>query len=540
MPRPSVVLPPVSAAYLKQGFDTLADLLAITFGPTQGVIVNDSKNHKEMQLLHDAATAARRLIQLPDRREDVGAMLLRHLVWKVHEQVGDGSAMTAVLAQALLHEGTKMVAAGANAALVINGMRRGVATAVAALEEMAQPATSQEDLAAVAQAATGEPELSWVIGEMVYLLGAQAFITVENYVAPYLERVYLEGGHWGGKLVSPYLMTSQTLQRAIQPDCWVVLYDGHLKDGEAAQAMLDLAAQQEVPNLLFVAHEMSSEVVNLLVGVHQHPQNKVKVVAVALKIGGQTGQVALNDLALLTGATLLGEMQGRPLRTVTQADMGKAKRVEADKDGLYVVQGSGDKRAIREEIVALQAQLEGMEADDEEREGVQKRLARFTGSAGILKIGALTKAERQVLHQKAEQGLKVALATLAEGVLPGGGIALVRAAEKIVVNGAVHEDERMGLMAVKKALSAPFYRIFANAKIPGAAVALQDTLAAGETYVYDVVRERIEPAREAGIMDALKVTRRVLETAASGAEMALSVDVTILKKRPVANVDYEP
>jgi len=540
MPRPSVVLPPVSAAYLKQGFDTMADLLAITLGPTQGVILNDSKNRNEPQLLHDAATAARRIIALPDRRQDVGAMLLRHLVWQVHEQVGDGSATTAVLAQALLHEGTKMVAAGANTALVLNGMRQGVATAVAALQAMAQPVTSQEELAAVAQAVTGEADLSWVIGEMVGLLGLRGHITVENYVAPYLERVYLEGGHWPGQLASPYLVTAQATQRAIQQDCWVVLYDGQLKEAEQMEPLLHLVAGQEIPNLLFVAHAMSTEVVNLLVGAHQHPKNKLKVVATSLKLGGVSGQVELDDLARLTGATLLGEMVGRSLQTVTMADLGRAKRVESDKNGLYVVQGGGDKRAIRDEIEALQAQLAAMEADDDARDGLQKRLARFSGSAGVLKIGAHTKAERQVLFRKAEQGLKVGMAALEEGVLPGGGIAFVRAAQAIEVESAAHDDERMGLIATKKALEAPFYRIFQNAKKPAAAVALHDCLAAGDGYVYDVLRETIQPAREAGVMDAAKVLRRVLETAASGAEMALSVDVTVLKKRPVTNVGYEP
>lgn len=540
MPKPSVVLPPGSAVHLKQGFDTLADLLAITLGPTQGIIVNDSSSRSEMQLLHDAATVARRMIALPDRRQDVGAMLLRHLVWKVHEQVGDGAATTAVLAQALLHEGTKMVAAGANPALVLYGMRQGVATAVAALQKMAQPVTGQEEVAAVVQAATNEPELSWVIGEMVSLLGEQAHITVENYVAPYLERVYLEGGHWSGALISPYLVTAHSTQRAIQQDCWVALYDGHLKDAEKLEPLLHLVSVQKTPHLLFVAHEMSTEVVNLLVGTHQHPKNKLRVVATSLKMGGETGQVELEDLALLTGATVRSDTLGRPLRTITLDDLGQAKRAESDKNGLYVVQGGGDKRAIRNEIEALQSQLEARAADDEDLQGLQKRLARFSGSAGVLKIGARTKAERQVLHSKAEQGLKVALATLAEGVLPGGGIAFVLAAQAIDVDTAVNDDEHMGLIATKKALEAPFYRIFENAKKPAAAVALRQVLAAGERHVYDVLRDAIEPAYEAGIMDAAKVLCRVLETAASGAEMALSVDVTVLKKRPMTNLSYEP
>jgi chaperonin GroEL len=540
MPRPSVVLPPVSAAYLKQGFDTLANLLAITLGPTQGVILNDSKNRNEPQLLQDAATAARRIIALPDRRQDVGAMLLRHLVWQVHEQVGDGSATTAVLAQALLHEGSKMVAAGANAVLVLNGMRQGVAKAVAALQAMAQPVTSQEELAAVAQAVTGEADLSWVIGEMVSLLGLQGHITVENYVAPYLERAYLEGGHWPGQLASPYLVTAQATQRAIQQDCWVALYDGQPKGAEQVAPLLQLVAEQERPNLLFVAHAMGREVVNLLVGTHQHPKNKLKVVATSIKLGGVSGQAELNDLARLTGATLLGEMVGRSLDSVTLADLGRAKRVESDKNGLYVAQGGGDKRAIRDEVEALQAQLAAMEGGDEASDGLQKRLARLAGSAGVLKIGARTKAERQVLYRKAEQGVKAARAALEEGVLPGGGIAFVWAAREIEVDTAVNDDERMGLIATKKALEAPFYRIFQNAQKPAAAVALHDCLAAGEGYVYDVLHEVIQPAQAAGVIDAAKVLRWALETAASGAEMALSVDVTVLKKRPVTNVGYEP
>jgi chaperonin GroEL len=320
----------------------------------------------------------------------------------------------------------------------------------------------------------------------------------------------------------------------------VALYDGHLKDASAMNPLLQLAAEQEPPRLLFVAHEMSSEVVNLLASVHQHPKNKLQIAAFSVKMGGATGQLELDDLALLTGATLQGDTVGRPLEKITLADLGKARRVEAGKEELLVVQGGGDSRAIREEIVALQTRLEAAEPGGEEQESLQKRLARLSGSAGVLKIGALTKAARQVLRQKAEQGLKAAAATLEEGVLPGGGIAFVLAAREIDPDSASNEDERMGMIATRKALEAPFFRIFHNAQKPAAAVALHNLLAAGEGHVYDVLRDEVLPAREAGLLDAAKVARRALETAASGAEMALSVDVTVLKKRPVTNVDYEP
>ena len=233
-------------------------------------------------------------------------------------------------------------------------------------------------------------------------------------------------------------------------------------------------------------------------------------------------------------------MGGHLLARVELAHLGQAKRVESDKDGMFVVQGAGDKRAIRDEIESLQARLGQVDLEASDRESLQKRLGRLSGSSGVLKIGALTKPQRDVLRQKAEQGVKVAVMALTEGILPGGGIAFVRAGEAIDLNMAANEDERMGMIATKRALAAPFNRIFTNAQKPAAAVALQDTLAAGDGYAYDVVQERIVPAQEAGIMDAVQVLRRVLITAASGAEMALSVDVTVLKKRPVSTVNYEP
>ena len=540
MPKPAVLSQPEAAVHLKRGFDQLADLLAITLGPTQGVILNDSKNRKEPQMLEDAATAARRMIALPDRPEDVGAMLLRHLVWRVHEEVGDGSATTAVLAKALLSEGTKMVAAGANVMRVLAGMRQAVQIALEAMEAMAQPVVGQEQLAAVATAVTNEPDLAWVIGEMYHLLGVDAYITIENFVSPYLERVYLEGGFWPGNLVSPYLITAHGIQRAIQSDCWVLLYDDHLQSTDGLAHILQLICEQEKQTLLFVAHQMNAEAVTYLVAAHSHPQNKIKIVATALSVGGESGRQALADLALLTGAEILGGVAGRPLSSVTLEDLGSAKRVESDKNGLHVIGGGGDKRAIRDEIEALQTQLNNLDARAEEREELQKRLARFSGSSGVLKIGARTKAERQVLRRKAEQGIKAVAATLEGGVLPGGGIAYALAAEKIDPTSATEIEVQMGMRAVKNALPAPFYRICENGKKPAPAVALQQVMAAGDSYVFDILRDCIEPAQEAGVMDATKVLCRALETAASGAEMALSVDVTILKKTPRTNLGYEP
>ena len=225
---------------------------------------------------------------------------------------------------------------------------------------------------------------------------------------------------------------------------------------------------------------------------------------------------------------------------VVRQDLGQAGRIEASQKELFVIKGGGDGPAIRDQISALQSRLDTLEADDDERDEVRLRLTRLSGNAGILKIGAHTKAERNVLHQKAEQGIKALAATLAEGVLPGGGIAYVRAAAKINPDQASHPDERMGMAALKQALPAPFFRILQNAHIPAPAVILNDVLASGADNVYDVMQGRICSARDSRVMDATKIIRQVLETAASGAIMALSVDVTVLKRRPVTNENYEP
>jgi chaperonin GroEL len=505
--RPDVITQPASAFYLKRGFDQMADLLAITLGPTQGVIINDSITKKGPEMLSHAATVARRVVAIPDRKEDVGAMLLRRLVWETHQLIGDGGATTAVLAQAILHEARRMVTAGANTVLVQRGIKRAVSVASEALRQMATPVTSQDDLTALAQAVTG---------------------------------------------ISPYLITAQTTQQAIQQDCRVALFAGTVDKPEELRSLLDLMMRQSKPrrksmdqrrrppHLLLAANKIGGDAISLLVGAHNHPKSKLKVVAVDLEAGGSEGHRELNDLALLTGATLLGDELGRPLRTITAADLGQAKRVEASKTDLFVIKGGGDSRAIREEITSMQAHLNALPADDEDRPELQKRIARLSGSAGILKIGAHTKPARDVLRQKAEQGIKVLAAALEEGYLPGGGIAYVQAAASIDLEDATDPDERLGMVAVKRALKAPFFRILQNAAVPAAALILQDVINAGPGHVYDVLRKEICLGHDAGILDATKIIRLALEKAASGAEMALSVDVTVLRRKPRTTVNFEP
>ena len=540
MPIPKVVLKPDSAEYLKQGFDQLADALAITLGPTQGNVLSWSNTKERAEMLDDAATIARRIVQIPDRRRDVGAMMLRQLVWRMHKEVGDGAATAGVLAQALLHEGTKLVTAGATAVHVQHGIQKAIKQAIAAIDRIAQPAHDAADLTAVAQAVTADEKLAWRLGEMFDLLGENAHIHVKKLVAPYLEREYIEGAYWDGKLLAPTFINAIGLQRAVQSDCLVALYDDEVRTIADIGPLLTLAKNQPGRKLLFVAPNVMDEALNLLTAVHHHPKHQMNIIAFTINLGGEQGRSQLDDLALLTGATVMGETMGRSLKNAKLDYLGRAARIEATKDQLFIARGHGDKTLIQAQLTDLKTHLATLPYDDAQRDDIERRIGQLAGRMGVLKVGAYTQPERDVLHQKAARAICSLKATAESSYVPGGGVAYVRAAQAIDPTIANNHDERLGMLAAQKALSAPFLQIMTNAHIAAPAVMLNAVLEAGDDYVYDAVRQQVRPAREAGIVDPAKVARRALESSASGAVMALSVDVTVLRKRPVTNVDYEP
>ncbi len=537
MPRPTVLSSPEAAARLKQGFDTLARLLALTLGPSQGVVLSSTLLAPQPELLSDAATIARRMAALPEPSQDVGAMLLRNLVWRVHERVGDGGATTAVLAQAILAQATRFVLAGANPVLLQQGIRQAAHRAVERLGELAEPPQGEQDFIGVAQAVTAYPDLSKILGELFDLLGPHAYITIEDYMAPYLERVYLDGGQWKARLISPYLVTSPGSGRSVLADASVAVFDGAVTTVEQVRPVLELALKQKPPHLLLAAHSISGEALTTLVATHtNHPE--MKIAAVALERFGEKLQADLQDLALLSGAQLISPVTGRQLQSIQAADLGRARRSEASTESLFMVGGAGQPAAVRAEIERLQGRAGALPFDDEERQELELRLGRLSGSAAILKIGALTKSERDVYHQKAEQGVKALRATLEEGVLPGGGSAYLHCLEAVEPLTGHATDVQLGATALARALEAPFRQILENAHVENPAVHLQQVIEAGPAHTFDAVCKQVRPARQAGILDPAKVLRVALETATSGANMAISTGTVVLKRKP--RISYQP
>ncbi len=535
---PKVILAPQARATLKAGFNQMAHALAVTLGPTHGIVLSSTVLKPSPEPLTDAATIARRITGLPDRGKDVGAMLMRSLAWRVHQRVGDGSATTAVLAQAILEQASRYVAAGASPVKVQVGIERATLCAIAALKEMALPITSQEQLACVAYTATREPEMSFLLGEMFDLLGKNAHVTVENYLAPYLEREYLDGGRWQAKLVSHHLVSIPGTGKAIAHDCNVVLFNGTLSKAEEVLPLVKILSQSERKNLLLVAQKISDQALNILVATFVQNRPRLQFVLVDLTRTGEKAWHDLQDLSQLTSARLFDPQAGDRLSSIQPDDFGSARRAEANEEFLLVSGGKSKPAMLREQINALRAYLEGLAYDDKEIPEIKMRLGRLAGKMGILKIGAYTQNERDILHQKAQQGVHVLEAALQAGVLSGGGTAYLHCIPFVEAMQCEDEEERMGHRAVVRALQRPFEQLLLNAKIPHPSSAAHEITQTKPGLVFDIQQRKIRPAEECGVLDATKTLIVSLETASSGAQLALSIDVLVLKRKP--RISYQP
>jgi chaperonin GroEL len=525
---------PDALARMKRGFDVLADLLARTIGPTQGQILSAAGSRSAPELLVDAATIARRFLALPDRREDVGAMLARNLVWRVHQVVGDGCATAAALAQAMVAQAHRYSEAGADMASLRMGITAATDAALDALRHMARPVCGERDLLNVARTATAEPRISVLLAEIYDILGADAYVAVEEYLAPYLEREYLQGGQWKAYLASPYLISSPEQQVAVLQDGAVALFAGEISELDEIRPLLDILASTGRRRLLLVANKISGSALTTLVLNHQRQQ--IQVVAATLRRAGEHNRQDFADLALLTGARLLALETGDRLQAITPAALGTVQYVKASAN-MLIVSGRRDNPALREHITALRQQLARVVVDrEDERAALRQRIGRLSGSVATLKIGAPTRSEAALLCQKAEQGIHVLAGALRDGVVLGGGVAYLNcipALRQLRLSG----DATYGAAAVAQALEAPFRWIVANRGLRAPNVVLAEVRRCGSHYGYDAVDDAVVDMETSGILDGAEVNSAALHAAASATAMLLSTDVVVLKHRPELSME---
>ena len=535
--RPGVIGQPTSHRQFLHGINMIADLLAPTLGPNGGPVASGPDAGKRVEILDDAATIVRRIISLGRPQRDIGAMIMRNLIWRVGQRAGDGGATAAVLARAIYQEGLRLNNAGFNQMRLIRGIDEGVRIATEVLQAQARPVVGENELAAVARTITKDKALSAVLGEMSYLLGPDAHVIIEKYVAPYLHRRYIAGAHFGAEISSMYFYTQPDLKKAVLTAPALALLEERLTTAEQVIPLMEAAVRAGAKALTIVAQEVSGGALGALVTNNQAPEDKKKlsIVAVKLKAVGQEAKWAMTDLALLSGATILGPNTPRKAAHAQAEDLGRTQRVEFLNNGLVVMAHDANRAAIQQEVTSLRMRVDSLTLDDEDRPKLIKRLGTLTGGVGELKIGAHTKGEREMRQAQAERALKVLSSAQRGGVVAGGGAALFHCIPALCqaadqMNG--QEEVAHGIRLLARALAAPLRQIIRNAGVDASELMMQRVRDAGPQATFDVFSGSVVDAYTAGVLDVTDIVTKVLQIAASGATMALSTDTIVYHRKP--------
>jgi chaperonin GroEL len=538
-----VLLQPRARTALTRGFDQMANVLRVTLGPAaRAVVMAPIISTRAPELLTDAATIARRIIEIPDPYENMGAMLVRHMAWRMREKVGNGAATAAVLAQALLHEANYQAAAGANVMMLKRGIERGLEVACAELKRLAKPMDSPEQIEALAIAAAGgDREIGRYVGEMLEIIGTDGVIIVEDHAGMKSDREYVEGLQWDSGYVSAYFCTDLDRMEAVVENPVILATDVNVETVEQILPIMEAIMERKEPEAIggfvLIANEIAGPA--LAVMVANTEKKTLQCLGIKAPGAGDRRVRILEDVAVLTGGRMIAEDAGDKMEDAKFADLGRARRVWANRDFFSIVGGAGDQAAIRQRIQEIKLLLPSADGDYE-RDKMRERLGKLQGGVGILKVGAPSERERETKKQRGEEAVAAARAAAEEGVVPGGGAAYLacRPALKALAD-SLHGDEAVGVRVLMRAMEAPTEWIVRNAGAdPKAILArLREASAARPGTGYDALAGRIVDMEEAGILDPLKVVRTALETGTSAGIMALTTDALVLtaKKDPAIN-----
>lgn len=526
-------------AELAAGFDEIAALLAVTLGPGQGVVYN-AVSAGSIERLSDAGTIARRVVALPGRRRNGGAMMARHLAWRMHEAYGDGAATAAVLARALVREGLKRIAAGVEPTALRDGFELALPVALDALAAEAMPLADAATLVGLATSVTGEAALGAVLGEIVDLLGGDAALTIEEFPVPYLEREYVAGAAWRAHPASRAMIPAGKGAIVLDQPL-VLLADQSLATAEDVRATLEIAIQATPRRPLLIVPAQISKQALATVSANLE-QGTLIAVAALLSSSGPALTDDLGDLAVLTGGTVLGEALGRPPARARSEDLGTARRVTLSRETLTIVGGAGEQAAVAERAAPLRRRMNGLPSDSEEWRRLQGRVGRLSGGCVILKLGAHSGTELAERRARAEKAFRLLTGAQAGGVVPGGGAAYLACvpALRAIGEGCDNPEARHGLAVLLAALEAPFLQIARNQKTVHPPLALAAAGASGRGYGLDVRTGDIVDMREAGIVDSLRVTQGALELAVSSAKSLLMTGVVVMPPASKRGQRVEP
>ncbi|MCI6569259.1 chaperonin GroEL [Dysosmobacter sp. HCP28S3_G4] len=510
---------------LQAGVDTLADTVKVTLGPKGRNVVLDKKYGAPL-ITNDGVTIAKE-IELDDPFENMGAQLVKEVSTKTNDVAGDGTTTATLLAQAMIQEGLRNLAAGANPIVVKKGMAKAVTAAVEEVKKQAKTVDGSKDIARVGAVSSGDEEIGKLIAEAMEKVTADGVITIEESKTAETYSDVVEGMQFDRGYITPYMVTDTDKMEAVLDDAYILITD---KKISVISDILDVLQQivQSGKKLLIIAEDVEGEALSTL--IVNRLRGTLNVVAVKAPGFGDRRKEMLQDIATLTGGTVISEEVGLELKSATIDMLGRARQVKVTKENTTIVDGAGDSQAIKDRIAQIRSQI-AVTTSDYDKEKLQERLAKLAGGVAVIKVGAATETEMKEKKLRIEDALNATRAAVEEGVVAGGGtifVNVIPAVEALIPT--VEGDEKTGVRIIAKALEAPIRQIAANAGLDGSVILEKVRNSGKNGYGFDAYKEEYCDMVASGIIDPAKVTRSALENASSVAAMVLTTESLVADK----------
>jgi len=511
---------------LKAGVDVLASAVATTLGPKGRNVALDRK-FGSPTITHDGVTVAKE-IELEDPFENMGAQLLKEAATKTNDIAGDGTTTSTVLAHAIVSDGLKNLAAGANPMLLKRGIEAAAKAISDSIKEQAIEVTTKEEIASVAAISAQDQEIGELIAEVMDKVGKDGVITVEESKGLEFEKEYVEGMQFDRGYISAYFVTDPEHMQAVIEEPYILIHDKKISAAADIVPILEKLVQIGKRELVVIAEDVDGEALATL--VLNKLRGMLNVVGVKAPGFGDRRKAMLQDLAILTGGTVVTEELGRKLESVTLNDLGRASKVTATKDDTTVVEGRGDAARIKGRIEEIKVEID-KSTSDYDKEKLQERLAKLSGGVAVIRVGAATETELKEKKHRVEDALSATRAAVEEGIVPGGGVALINAMEAVKGLKLEFDDENIGINSVRRALEVPMRKLSENAGQDGAVIVeevrREQKSKKNKNIGYDVMKGEFVDMVKAGIIDPAKVTKGALENAASIAAMILTTEALV-------------
>lgn len=510
---------------LEKGVDTLADAVKITLGPKGRNVVLDKKFGAPL-ITNDGVTIAKE-IELEDAFENMGAQLVKEVSVKTNDVAGDGTTTAALLAQTIIREGMKNIAAGANPMVLKKGIAKATEYTVEELKKISKPIESKTAIAQVASVSAGDEEIGTLLSDAFEKVGKDGVITIDESKTMKTELSVVEGMQFDRGYSSPYMMTNPDKMDAVLEDPLILITDKKISVFQDLLPVLEQVVKSG-RGLFIIAEEVEGEALTAL--VLNKLKGAIKCVAVKAPGYGDRRKAMLEDIAILTGATVISSDLGYEIKDATLDMLGSAKMVQVDKDNTTIVDGAGDPALIKQRVAAIQHQI-AESTSDYDKEKLQERLAKLSGGVAVVRVGAATEVEMKERKLRIEDALAATRAAVEEGIVPGGGIALLSVSDKVTAYANTFSgDEKTGALIIAKALTAPIKQIAENAGVDGGVIVDNVLRAKKANFGYDALKNEFCDMVEKGILDPTKVTRSALQNAASVSSTLLTTEVIVADK----------